>query len=500
MRGSLVLRPGANRDKWNTGVDVAHSVFIDTGLNIGAGEYVASANEGKGVVASVQDNAFLGISDHYNDFGVRFQGYANAPQIERNVFQNRGDSRRPVMTIENRTGQEASIAWTVGSGTFRLNDAVFTLTSAGAEEGCTGEGTSTYQCVGDSIGELCNFINGIAAPGEAFRCALRGRADYKVVYSVGTVNETIDASSQRFVLYSQGKSGDMHFGAVEASMQWAALDFDENPLDWMKDEGIATPLLATNNQYGGLRVIQPDTGAEGWVRDLEKLAEHAHPDGSVTVRLIVGQIGDLVGRPLFVDPSEGGGPLVFEPGYGSIPGGADFSLTYTEDYAVTLPEPMRIRDNVFDMFGASADVDKAQGRYAAGHVIRLASSSAETMIDGNRFWAPVQFWGDMPPSGAVNIVNRPDLVLITPAHQLQNSSLINAYTSAADRVDYWWDEDTRPDIEDLHPQPLHFVNNHIGYLPRDEGDLFLDTTSRKHRDGHFSTVVPFTRILSGAKN
>ena len=140
---------------------------------------------------------------------------------------------------------------------------------------------------------------------------------------------------------------------------------------------------------------------------------------------------------------------------------------------MTLPEPMRIRDNVFDMFGASADVDKAQGRYAAGHVIRLASSSAETMIDGNRFWAPVQFWGDMPPSGAVNIVNRPDLVLITPAHQLQNSSLINAYTSAADRVDYWWDEDTRPDIEDLHPQPLHFVNNHIGYLPRDEGDLFF---------------------------
>ena len=76
--------------------------------------------------------------------------------------------------------------------------------------------------------------------------------------------------------------------------------------------------------------------------------------------------------------------------------------------------------------------------------------------------------------GASTIFSRPDLVLVSPGHQVHISSAVNASGPAqADLFDLWWSDSNPLTISQLLSAPLTFVDNDIRYVQNDADDLFF---------------------------
>ena len=63
-------------------MELLNSVYIDGGILIGAGaDQLMASSDGKGVVNSVKNSVFDGLSSHFNDYGISFFGNTNGGQV-----------------------------------------------------------------------------------------------------------------------------------------------------------------------------------------------------------------------------------------------------------------------------------------------------------------------------------------------------------------------------------------------------------------------------------
>jgi hypothetical protein len=138
-----------------------------------------------------------------------------------------------------------------------------------------------------------------------------------------------------------------------------------------------------------------------------------------------------------------------------------------------------------------------------GHQIRIGGSSAAITIRSNTFYSPIQYWGLNTGPGANSLMSRPDLVLVSPGHQInKNGSTNTAGTNGPALNALWWSASDPLTLVDLMPVPLHFIDNDIRYIPHSETDWFFgfniseNTSWLQLNTGHFYDYEGFCEALA----
>ena len=256
-----------------------------------------ASSDGVGVEhATVQNTVFDGLSRHFNDYGVSLYGNTNGGHIKGNLFRIRGEGRRHALTIENRTGEVATVSLDTDTGIFTLNGATLTLVSGDLE--CSETGVNA-QCTGWTSGDLCNFVNSIrtpgALPGSQFRCALRESTRANVLFDYEGFDTTIAPGPERFIMYYEPSYGDFHHGSVMASTKWATLILPTNPLDLLETAGWQKPPAAQMSNarwgFGPNRLRSGDGFVKSYIYPI------VASDGSPEYRIMVRQSGQFASSP-----------------------------------------------------------------------------------------------------------------------------------------------------------------------------------------------------------
>lgn len=411
VRGSMTLRGGTQNDKWNSGLRMASSLYLDNGIYLGAPfDNLADSTEGEGLTsARVVDSAFLGLSPHFGGTALSALGPVRGLEVRRNLFSRRGGSQRVALTLASRTGAPLPVSF--AAGVFQVGSHTFTVRGSPPAAGCPA-GQSAYPCFGTTIGSLCNFVNGLS-DGSA-RCMLRTNSRLSVSAAIATFSGEVPAGDLRLAVFSPSSGGDPYFGAVQLETRHAILAYPTGWLEALRASGLSIP--ATWGSAGrGITVAQPGTGARGWLAGPQSV----HDSGSRT-HVFISQHGDALPSPPF---EADGGPLELR-----------FEGTEARTDAPVEVVPMGevvVADNVFDLFAlGAAEEPSATPR---GHAIRVTGAGAPLRLLRNRFYAPVALG-----LGAVLPQDRADLLQLSPFSLVNIERRTNpeAPTPVVERIDY----------------------------------------------------------------